>query len=489
MHELRWSKASTRRIRQKSTAPLALIAHIGNDNCPRTRQDDCWHYGVLGISRYASAEDVRKAYKARALETHPDKGGDTKEFQRVLDAFMVLSDNKLRQAYLDKRNDDMTFSQGVSRFNSSSYCQSPVPKQRVSPEPSALQTASSSDQTVVDILLEALWDGVQNIDCLSPSTLCELYRLLQEQEGHQEVLTKESCPDSNEDGQFRCVASIRRKHNQYFVHLHCSKLNIFTRGTSCLETAIDWQMELVRLRSEAKARVANACGSNPPPLIRDEVAKAIVHMPQMRMSFRCRVSFGKQRAYSPRVRELAVALRHMDKLLAARSTRHESKTRFKKAISEVKQDAAKGSKLYARRVQSLRDALAAGMQRALGMNLARARELEFAFNEERCKSEVAIALQNALRWSKESATYATGHIRSLSPQELQQRLEHLLAPTRTDVGACKRVDLTTHRSRSRSRESCAVISYTPGRSYSRRTYGFAECKQQDGAAWIQPVIC
>ena len=34
------------------------------------------HYAALGIQETADAADVRRAYKKRALQTHPDKGGD-----------------------------------------------------------------------------------------------------------------------------------------------------------------------------------------------------------------------------------------------------------------------------------------------------------------------------------------------------------------------------------------------------------------------------
>lgn len=43
-------------------------------------------YAVLGLQLDAIAE-IRAAYKRRALEVHPDKGGSSAEFQLVLAAF------------------------------------------------------------------------------------------------------------------------------------------------------------------------------------------------------------------------------------------------------------------------------------------------------------------------------------------------------------------------------------------------------------------
>jgi DnaJ family protein A protein 2 len=56
-------------------------------------------YTVLGIDRKASADEVRKAYKRRSLETHPDRGGTKEEFQAVNEANAILSDQNKRAVY------------------------------------------------------------------------------------------------------------------------------------------------------------------------------------------------------------------------------------------------------------------------------------------------------------------------------------------------------------------------------------------------------
>ena len=58
------------------------------------------HYDVLGIPRDAGAAAVRRAYRKKALATHPDKtNGESGAFLAVGEAFRVLSDRGLREAY------------------------------------------------------------------------------------------------------------------------------------------------------------------------------------------------------------------------------------------------------------------------------------------------------------------------------------------------------------------------------------------------------
>ena len=47
-------------------------------------------YDVLGLQQNASLEEIRLAFKQRALEVHPDKGGTTEAFHRVYQAFETL---------------------------------------------------------------------------------------------------------------------------------------------------------------------------------------------------------------------------------------------------------------------------------------------------------------------------------------------------------------------------------------------------------------
>lgn len=56
-------------------------------------------YDVLGLSKEATTDDIKKAYRKLAREHHPDKGGDPEKFKKVQEAYEVLSDPEKRQNF------------------------------------------------------------------------------------------------------------------------------------------------------------------------------------------------------------------------------------------------------------------------------------------------------------------------------------------------------------------------------------------------------
>jgi len=49
------------------------------------------YYKTLGISRGASEDEIKKAYRKLAMKHHPDRGGNEAEFKRIKEAYEALS--------------------------------------------------------------------------------------------------------------------------------------------------------------------------------------------------------------------------------------------------------------------------------------------------------------------------------------------------------------------------------------------------------------
>jgi len=61
------------------------------------------YYEILGVSKSASADEIKKAYRKVAMQFHPDRNPNDKaaedKFKEAAEAYEVLSDASKKQRY------------------------------------------------------------------------------------------------------------------------------------------------------------------------------------------------------------------------------------------------------------------------------------------------------------------------------------------------------------------------------------------------------
>lgn len=72
-------------------------------------------YQTLGVKENASQDEIKSAYKKLAMKNHPDRGGDTKLFQEISQAYDTLGDPNKRAQYDAQRQGFNPFA-GASNF-------------------------------------------------------------------------------------------------------------------------------------------------------------------------------------------------------------------------------------------------------------------------------------------------------------------------------------------------------------------------------------
>lgn len=77
------------------------------------------YYKILGVERTATADEIKQAYRRLAARHHPDRGGDTAQFQQIEEAHRVLSDPAQRAGYDRPQTQyhEFNFSHGGGHFN------------------------------------------------------------------------------------------------------------------------------------------------------------------------------------------------------------------------------------------------------------------------------------------------------------------------------------------------------------------------------------
>ena len=57
------------------------------------------YYEVLGVNKNSTQDEIKKAYRKKSMEHHPDKGGDEEVFKEIAEAYDTLSDQEKKEKY------------------------------------------------------------------------------------------------------------------------------------------------------------------------------------------------------------------------------------------------------------------------------------------------------------------------------------------------------------------------------------------------------
>lgn len=57
------------------------------------------YYNILGVAKGASQDEIKSAFRRKAHEHHPDKGGDAEKFKELNEAYQVLGNPQKRKQY------------------------------------------------------------------------------------------------------------------------------------------------------------------------------------------------------------------------------------------------------------------------------------------------------------------------------------------------------------------------------------------------------
>ena len=71
----------------------------GQESGEKKEVNTTQHYELLEITKDATNQHIKKAFRKKALKQHPDKGGNPERFKRLKEAYDTLLDPEKRQLY------------------------------------------------------------------------------------------------------------------------------------------------------------------------------------------------------------------------------------------------------------------------------------------------------------------------------------------------------------------------------------------------------
>ena len=136
-------------------------------------------YDILGVSENSTQEEIKKAYRKKAVEHHPDKGGDEQVFKKISEAYDTIGDENKRRQYDAQKNNPFAnggghnpfedFFNNAFRRQSAGFNQRVVPDKILDINVSVLESYNSSEKTITysrnDMCITCNGMGGERINC------------------------------------------------------------------------------------------------------------------------------------------------------------------------------------------------------------------------------------------------------------------------------------------------------------------------------------
>lgn len=152
-------------------------------------------YDVLGVSPNVSDSDLKRAYKKKALEFHPDKNHDpgaTEKFQQINEAYEILKDPQKRERY-DKFGMEALRGEGNGRFDDIFSHFFDFGTRRSRPQRQRTQDLSHA----IKVSLEDLYNGKEVTLKINRNIVCTKCKGTGTKDGKSPI----KCPDCHGNGQ------------------------------------------------------------------------------------------------------------------------------------------------------------------------------------------------------------------------------------------------------------------------------------------------
>lgn len=236
-------KAANSKVRGVFISSSSLLAVGSSHHAFGASEGDIrGHYDVLGLARSATVEEIRRAFKLKALKAHPDKGGSAEEFHRALAAFEVLANESTRLTYdAELRFRDSSDGQGRAE---GAFCQ---PRQRRGAATMAEEVREASGSA------RATLERVKMGDAVDLRNLCAAESLALQQllAAERELRATRHRVGRNEGGLAAPakLKGISRRAGEvvYQANVQAKRAHFSTERTPSLEQAIDWHIAITKL--------------------------------------------------------------------------------------------------------------------------------------------------------------------------------------------------------------------------------------------------